>query len=234
MNATQSKPAPENDPPVRQAGAKRNRRRTYVVNPRFQWKYAITIAVTVFLISSIMSSLLYGVLHSQARLRAASPQTYVTDVTLVIVFAGVAFSLLTAAGIGLWSLVVTHRICGPLTVMAQWLKELGEGRFPRLRPLRSKDEFKDFFAVFTSTVDALKAGKRAQLTVLNKTVSLARSASRADDDSRKNILSALTTELETLRRETAEFLGEEVHESNATSAKNHGECAKQTVTAGQA
>lgn len=51
---------------------------------------------------------------------------------------------------------VTHRISGPVFVMARYLRELREGKEPSTRPLRKKDELKDFFSELQETVDYLR------------------------------------------------------------------------------
>ena len=70
------------------------------------------------------------------------------EVPLVVIGFGVAFSLVTAGTLGVWSFIVSHRICGPLFVIERFIGELASGRFPKLRPLRQKDEFKSFYASF--------------------------------------------------------------------------------------
>src|SRR5262245_38755540 len=119
------------------------RRKQYLINPGFQWKVAGTIAVAVFLFSILISITLYGTLHQQARLRAANPVTYSADVTSVMICFGLGFAAITAGGVGLWSILMTHRVCGPMYVMKRYLLELAGGRLPSLRPLRKRDEFKD-------------------------------------------------------------------------------------------
>lgn len=185
-----------------------NRRRNYVVNPAFQWKYAIIVAVVVFVLSTIMSSALYGVLHHQARMRALQPETYVAEITLVILFAGLSFAVLTAAGVGVWSFVITHRICGPLTVIGQYLREIARGHLPETRALRDKDEFKDFYEIFNDTLDALKDQKHEELASLDELRSTALSAAGAEDQERVQFMNDLMTNIETMRASTSAYLGE--------------------------
>ena len=181
----------------------RNRRKNYIVDPAFQWKYAIMIALAVFLISTIMSTVLYGVLHRQARLRMMSPETYVAEITLVIVVAAVAFAVLTAAGVGAWGLLITHRICGPLTVMSTYLTELAKGRFPALRPLRQKDEFKEFYAHFSRAVDSLRSRREREVRMLDEALRLAKGAAKASAGPEREVAEGLSRQIEALRNELA-------------------------------
>lgn len=194
---------------------RRNRRKQYIVDPAFQWRYAITIALTVFLITSVMSSVLYGLLHHQARQRFLQPEVYTAEVAFVVLFSALAFSVVTAAGVGIWSVISTHRICGPLYVLERHLAELAKGRVPSPRALRRKDEFKNLYRIFSRAMNALKVKKQAELTALTEAVERARSAIDSTDEDRKRALEVLASRLETLQGEAAAALGETVAEKPA-------------------
>ncbi len=55
----------------------------------------------------------------------------------------------------------THRISGPVYVISNYIKDIIAGNYPQCRPLRSKDELKDFYELFIQMVDVLRkrAGK---------------------------------------------------------------------------
>ncbi|MCL2155122.1 MAG: hypothetical protein FWH53_05605 [Leptospirales bacterium] len=53
---------------------------------------------------------------------------------------------------------LTHRIAGPLHVISNYFKDIMEGRIPEPRPLRNKDELKEFYNLFIVLVDSLKNG----------------------------------------------------------------------------
>ena len=50
----------------------------------------------------------------------------------------------------------THRVSGPIYVMSNFMKDIIEGREPELRPLRSKDELKEFYELFRRMVAAIQ------------------------------------------------------------------------------
>ena len=196
----------------RENGANRgrsNRRRQYLINPGFQWKYALTLALAVFLISAVISSVLYLLLHHQARLRLMNPEAYAAEVTLVIVLFGAAFSMLTAGALAVWCVFVTHRICGPLFVLDRHLSELADGRIPKLRALRRKDEFKELYKTFGRAIESLKANRRVELATLTRVLTMVESAKNADDTARKDALSSVATHIDTLRDVAAKALGVE-------------------------
>ncbi|HOD14338.1 MAG: hypothetical protein KBC90_11765 [Spirochaetes bacterium] len=55
----------------------------------------------------------------------------------------------------------THRVSGPIYVISNFMRDIIEGRDPKLRPLRDKDELKDFYELFKEMVAAVrKSGKQ--------------------------------------------------------------------------
>lgn len=185
----------KNQPQTGNTGGSDNRRTKYIINPAFQWKYAIVLASMVFLISAALSSVLYGFLHAQARQRLMQPETYTAEVTLVILGFALGLAALTAGGVGLWSIVMTHRICGPLMVIERYLREIGGGRLPKLRDLRRKDEFKDFYRTFSGMVQSLKAGKQEEIETLRRIQAIAESAQEADDETRRRALESVANQV---------------------------------------
>ena len=61
-------------------------------------------------------------------------------------------------GIVLYVMVIkiTHRISGPIYVISNYFREIIEGNVPEPRPLRDKDELKEFYNLFIMLVDSLK------------------------------------------------------------------------------
>lgn len=185
----------------------RNRRRKYLIKPAFQVKYAVTISLVVFFLSSFMGSALYGILHHQARMRAMNPMGYVAQIPLVVFISALAFAAVTAAGVGVWSIIVTHRICGPLHVMEGFLLDLANGRSPALRPLRQKDEFKDFYEHFSRAVSFLEARRKSELAMLAEALRIARTAPAAEEESCRKTMDAIAASVDTLQSEIADAVG---------------------------
>jgi hypothetical protein len=193
-------------------------RRNYLINPMFQWRHAGTIAGVVFLVSSIISMVLYGILHEQARLRLMNPIGYRAEVTWIILLSSLGFAAVTAGGVGLWSIIVTHRIYGPVFVLKRSLLEIAAGRWPNMRPLRSKDEFKDLFEAFATAVEALKARQRSQMMLVNHAVEALKHPQRAGDHAPAVALASIVEQLEELRREAADALSDDTRKPAATAS----------------
>jgi nitrate/nitrite-specific signal transduction histidine kinase len=50
----------------------------------------------------------------------------------------------------------THRISGPIYVISNYIREIIDGRFPSMRPIRKGDELQDFYHLFTQMVESLR------------------------------------------------------------------------------
>lgn len=50
----------------------------------------------------------------------------------------------------------THRVSGPIYVISNFMRDIIEGREPKLRPLRDKDELKDFYELFKEMVASVR------------------------------------------------------------------------------
>jgi len=51
---------------------------------------------------------------------------------------------------------ITHRISGPIYVISNYFKDIISGKTPVARPLRDKDELKEFYKLSIDLVDSLK------------------------------------------------------------------------------
>ncbi len=186
-----------------------SRRRNYIINPTFQWRYAVMVALAVFVLTSLMSSALYSVLHQQARNRAMHPETYTTAVSSVVLIAAVAFAAVTSGALGLWCMLFTHRICGPLFVLDGYLKEMCEGKLPNPRKLRKKDEFKEVYGTFTKFAEWMKDERASEFEMMNKAIHTAQLAANEDLAACQKALKDVAGQLEPLRRQLADSLGTE-------------------------
>ncbi len=199
------------------AGKPKRLRRTYVVNAAFQWKYTLSIVFGVLIASSLLSSVLFGVLHSQARatvLNQSNPSEVASVSSAPVILAtSLGFAALLGAGLGLWAMIVTHRIYGPIFVIEGLLGVLARGRFPKRRPLRRKDEFKGFYDAFWRSVESMKALKRSELKKLTESLALAKSALDGEGPEGRDMLESLIGRLESMRAECAEAVDVESSEA---------------------
>jgi nitrogen fixation/metabolism regulation signal transduction histidine kinase len=67
-------------------------------------------------------------------------------------------AFIAVQGVILYMLIIkmTHRISGPLYVMSMYMRDIINGKIPNPRPLRKKDELKEFYEVFREMVKSIK------------------------------------------------------------------------------
>jgi len=186
----------------------RRLRRQFVINPRFQWKYTGLAALTVFVLTVAAGGTLYLIQFREAQARLlSSGWAHARENTMLIVGFAAAFAVVVAVGFAVWSVFVTHRICGPLYVVQGCLDTLIEGRFPKQRPLRTKDEFGDFYEHFWRAVDVMRARQEAENESLSEVLRTIRVAAESGDDGRRQHFKAIEERLKALLDANKEALG---------------------------
>lgn len=186
------------------------RRRSYVINPSFQWKYTLMTIATVFVLSGFLTVVLFNVLHQQARARVMTPMSVTTvDNLWMIGLSAAAFGVVVALALGVSVFVFTHRIAGPIYVIGRTLEDLAAGRIPKMRPLRQSDEFKDVHDVLCATVDRLEVDRRRQVEALTELYNLATSAAAGSGDDGKASCEELVRCIDQHRNHALDSLGDD-------------------------
>jgi hypothetical protein len=161
-----------------------HQRRVYLVDRAFQLKYTLLLMVV-----GVVVALAFGLWIWQAHLQvselaavdpAIRPLIEASDRNLLVIFLGIA--VLMAGALGLVGILVTHRVAGPIFVMGHYMSVLAQGRYPRMRTLRQRDELKGFFQNFLEAVATLKQREASHAAVLEDAVARMRAAaSRAPE-----------------------------------------------------
>jgi hypothetical protein len=147
-------------------------RRTYLIDRSFQLKYTFVLVGVGAVLSLLFGAMLYRA-HQEATQMMELPDPYQSlvaqqDDHYLLLVAGV--SLAMALTLGLCGVVITHRVAGPIYVLGHYMNVLGEGRYPLMRPLRKKDEFKALFESFDGAVAAMKDRDRSDGQALQAAV----------------------------------------------------------------
>lgn len=214
------KPNTKNSVPGKPSTPKRNRRKKYIINPAFQWKYIGLVGGGVFVASSLMSTVLYGMVYYQARERLLhlSQAEPLQNTYGILIFAG-AFALLMAAGFAAWTMILTHRIGGPIHVMMNYFADLSNSKIPRVRPLRAKDELKSFHDSFRRAADSLRCDREAEIKMLDEVLELAHQAG-ASSDARPGSMTELVSKLQSLHLHLASTIGADANTANQGAASS--------------
>ncbi len=143
-------------------------RRTYLIDRGFQLKYTLIMVVVSAAISLLFGGLMYKA-HVEATDLLDLPGRYLDIVKTedsTLLWLVMAISVIMAIVLGLFGILITHRVAGPIFVFSHYLAVIGEGRYPQLRPLRKGDELKNFYDVLFQAVGNMRARDKADGEVL--------------------------------------------------------------------
>lgn len=165
-------------------GARPRRRAIPIVDARFQWKYTLIITALGVGITAIMGAFLYRAHADNTRLLELDGNLLLQQQVMrgdqIFLLYIVVLVVVMALALAFWGLVVTHRVSGPLHVIARHLNTLADGRYPDLRPLRKHDELQDFFATFEEAVNRLKARDLTALQTLDEALAATKQTGSSD------------------------------------------------------
>ena len=133
---------------VQKATRPTHTRRTYILDREFQLKYILLLAGI-----GAGSLGLFGVLAHRIHVSAVASGVDGGETLLWLTGLGTVGA---AVALGLFGLLFTHRVAGPVHVMSLYVAALAAGRYPRLRPLRKGDELKRFFERFSEAFDRIR------------------------------------------------------------------------------
>jgi hypothetical protein len=184
-------------------------RRRYLISPQFQRKVAMWLALDVFVACMFMGTLLYAIQIQYVRDVVLRPGAGFNQqiVMLNIVFS-LAFAILTAAALGISSIVISHRFCGPLYLIGQGLRSISQGRIPSPRNLRKKDELTDFFKLYQDAAAKLQTERRCEIDELDQALRCLKQAAAAGPATAASIQDAIA-HIEALRNRSEQWLGVE-------------------------
>lgn len=160
-------------------------RRNFLVDRSFQLKYTLYMVVVGAAISLLFGAMMYQA-HVEATQLIDMPDPLreaVKSQDATLLWLVMAIAVVMAVALGLFGILVTHRVAGPIYVFSHYMNVLGEGRYPMLRPLRKKDELKTFYETFHDAVATLKDRDRTRGEELKKVAEmLAEAAGKLPDN----------------------------------------------------
>ncbi len=197
------------------------KRRQFIVDRSFQFKYTLLIALIGGAVSAIFALWMWDATRTSAEIlllgdipgaELLREQLRADQAHLPWLYVGI--TLLMMAALGLLGILITHRVAGPAFVMGRYLGLLADGVYPSLRPLRKRDELKGFFDSFERAVTMLKNRDKDEADKLDEVIAkLETSGAAADqldllrsirDRKRESVAGALREEAETSSEKTDE------------------------------
>jgi len=159
-------------------GPKRVRRRTFLIDRKFQLKYTMIIVLVGVVVSALLGYFIYRLNMENRDLLGidAEMMTHVQQIDSYTMYYLVGFVVIMALVLFIWGIFITHRVAGPIFIISRYLHQLGEGDVPQTRPLRKGDELKGFFDTFSEMLNAMKQRNVEEAQLLEKIAGQVRSA----------------------------------------------------------
>ncbi len=164
----------------------RNRRRTYVVNPRLQFVVAAKL-VAVLVGVGILYVIALFVLPGEAGLAQMGAQ----EVRDTLLRANAIYFALGAAILVVVSLILTHRIAGPVLVLTRAIRAIRKGDYSRPIFLRERDFLKTLAAEFEQHRCELIEAERERKQLLEE---LERCVGEDGSDAARDVIRRLKAE----------------------------------------
>jgi hypothetical protein len=133
-------------------------RRTFFIDRGFQLKYTLLLVGAGTFVSLLFGEMMY-VIHVNATRGLMVPESIQIELarseSSLLLLMG-AVSLLMAGALGLFGVLITHRVAGPVYVMSHYISVLAKGRYPMMRALRKGDELHEFFDRFRDALETMR------------------------------------------------------------------------------
>jgi hypothetical protein len=166
---------------------KRVRRRTFVVDRKFQLKYTFVIVLVGVIVSAVLGYFVYDLSRENTELAVMESEMAAgaTDTKLMaevgqfdtrVICYLIGFVSIMALALFIWGIFITHRVAGPIYIISRYLNQISSGVIPETRPLRKGDELKGFFDTFGDMLGTLKANNIREAEALEKAIAAIKAA----------------------------------------------------------
>ncbi|MBN2493026.1 MAG: hypothetical protein JXR96_00440 [Deltaproteobacteria bacterium] len=156
--------------PQAQQDDRRTRRRTFLIDRKFQMKWTLIIVSVGVVISLILGYFIVRLSLANTELvdMDESIMTEVSKFDARAIIYLVGFVLVMAVALFTWGIFMTHRVAGPIFIISRYLRQIAEGEVPRLRPLRKHDELVAFFETVSSMIERLRKDHAEEAEILEQ------------------------------------------------------------------
>lgn len=195
------------------------RRRQFLINRAFQIKYTVIIAVIGVIIAVLWGTLFYKASkeNSQQMLMLVQMDPNLSSMTDIIkdklaqednkiMLYLILFILAIFLSLVIWGILITHRIAGPIFIISRYIDSITGGKIPETRPLRKKDELKEFFEKFNNMLDFLKDRENSDIVAITDTIKTLESVKDTLSQERKSEVEREISELNKMIERKKEFI----------------------------
>lgn len=153
-------------------------RRTFLVDRTLQLKYAILTSLAAAVVAALLGLWLN---ETHAAALASGELDYaarrLAEVNFRVLFtAYVGVAGMAVVGAGFLGVLLSHRVAGPALLMRRYLSTLAQGRYPRVRNLRKRDELNDLFIAVAAAIEQVRRRDVEQVELLERALEVMRGA----------------------------------------------------------
>jgi hypothetical protein len=170
----------------------KRRLRNYFLNLRYQLKYTLTIVGISLLLTGGLGYVVISKAHEASRLvnvRAMDPTDELAQQLAeqfakndkLMMLALIGFGLALCIVLGIYGIVMTHKVAGPLYKVSLHLDKIRSGKLGNVYNLRKGDELVDFFEHFKNAHDALRKRTQDDIELLDKAIAALGTSPLADE-----------------------------------------------------
>lgn len=143
-------------------------RRTWIVDRNLQLRYAFLTGAAAAVVATLLGLWLretHATALADAGLDYAARKLAEANFrVLFTAFVGVA--AMAVVGAGFAGVLLSHRVAGPAMLMRRYLSVLAQGRYPRVRALRKRDELNDLFIAVAGAIEQVRQRDVEQVELL--------------------------------------------------------------------
>ena len=174
--------------------------KSLLLDRHFQLKYTSMIVGVAALLSLALGGFLVSKVNENSRIlglenlgdAAFEAHLFSADNELVISIT-ISLALFLVLLVGL-SIVMTHRVVGPIYVIKRHLDALAAGRLPQIRGLRKGDEFVDCHKSLVNAIDQLHNELERDIDVLSAALHVLETQGEEHESGLQNQLKSLVTQ----------------------------------------
>ncbi|MBW1872900.1 MAG: hypothetical protein JRJ19_12590, partial [Deltaproteobacteria bacterium] len=108
---------------------KRVRRRTFLIDRKFQLKYTTIIVLVGVLVSGLLGYFIYKLSQENRELIGIDAEfmAHVEKIDSYAMYYLIGFVVVMALALFVWGIFITHRVAGPIFIISRYLGEIRDG-----------------------------------------------------------------------------------------------------------
>lgn len=178
-----------------------NNRFSFIINPKFQFNFSLFICGLVFVGSLIYLITIWDIFETFISMNFGNNNSALeanrNELMGILLLIQVAYLGLVFA----FSLIISHRIAGPMYKLSIYLQDLREGQSRYPLTFREKDEFQEIAEEINDTIEYLTHKREDEIDYLNEIAAYIENISLVVPEDKKPVLQAIQAKIQEITSE---------------------------------